>query len=243
MYSSYWKYQCHSFFMIPFLHASFLFLLSIAFTCVSLCYPSLRFLHFPSCTCKKGWAKRIMYAFCLIYVLTLEGTVPLEGTHPHRQTLFGSLNHDRPTICLKHWWFNSFRRYPTIPSLNLKGNALREVPSEISKMSSLTELLLDDNRITEIDANLCSIQSLTTLQLVNNKVGVLPTSMFKLTNLKNLGLSSNKFISWPTGELISQHSCHQLSIAWSIRALTLRNEQWASGFDENMRYCLVICTM
>lgn len=61
---------------------------------------SISALHAPSkMYVQDGVAKKMMWAFCWMYVLSLQGTIPLESTHPNRQTHFESFN-QRCTICL-----------------------------------------------------------------------------------------------------------------------------------------------
>jgi Leucine-rich repeat (LRR) protein len=98
----------------------------------------------------------------------------------------------RTDMPLDHY-FNSKR----ITKLGLSDYELRDVPSEIGKLTNLKKLSLEDNKLTELPSEIGKLTNLTRLDLSRNIFADLPPEIGKLTNLTRLDLSRNVFADLP----------------------------------------------
>ncbi|KAG8368371.1 hypothetical protein BUALT_Bualt15G0038500 [Buddleja alternifolia] len=81
-----------------------------------------------------------------------------------------------------------------ILSLNLTGFGLSgKLPSSISKLTALRQLLLGDNKLSGTIPDLSALKSLQNLHLENNQLeGSVPKSLAELPNLREVYLQNNK---------------------------------------------------
>ncbi len=113
-------------------------------------------------------------------------------------------------------------------TLDLSGNELTELPSEIGKLTKLKTLILGKwdkkkvkligNNLTSLPPKIVQLSSLQTLSLKYNKLSNLPLEIGQLSSLKTLDLSDNQLSSLPS-------EIGQLS---SLQTLSLRNNQLSS---------------
>lgn len=90
----------------------------------------------------------------------------------------------------------------TLRTLNLGGNLLKKIPSELSEFKqTLNELNLNDNQLEYFPDVLDDLVNLTVLRLRNNKIREIPEYHFKntLTHLTHLDLADNQLTSIPRG--------------------------------------------
>ena len=66
---------------------------------------------------------------------------------------------------------------------------IKTIPNTIGQLTSLTELYLG-NALTELPENITLLENLITLNVRDNKLTTLPTNMEKLKKLKNLYIYS-----------------------------------------------------
>ena len=78
-----------------------------------------------------------------------------------------------------------------------KGNKLTNVPIEIANLTNLTELSLSNNQITHIPEVITNLVNLTNLYLSRNQITHIPDSIANLTNLTKLALSNNQISQIP----------------------------------------------
>ena len=81
--------------------------------------------------------------------------------------------------------------------LELTGNSLKTIPSEISNLTSLHNLILDENMLTALPESLTNLNSLEQLDLTVNKLTMLPEDFGNLRNLTVLNLSNNFLVRLP----------------------------------------------
>lgn len=82
-------------------------------------------------------------------------------------------------------------------AINLSGNKLVEIPTELFLLKNLTYLNLSKNLLAELPAAILNLKKLEYLNLFGNKLQGLPNSIIKLKNLKHLNLLNNKLENFP----------------------------------------------
>jgi Leucine-rich repeat (LRR) protein len=92
------------------------------------------------------------------------------------------------TVCV-HFWANQ------LSVLDVSSNKLLSIPSHVSRLVSLEDLLLSYNELVELPAEICSLSSLMGLSLHHNALDhrSFPSDLSQLTNLLALDLSYNLF--------------------------------------------------
>ncbi|CAJ1937486.1 unnamed protein product [Cylindrotheca closterium] len=86
---------------------------------------------------------------------------------------------------------------PLLTSLDMSDGVLSSIPSQITKLKSLTKLNLNENRLTSLSA-IGSLTSLEDLNLNGNGLMSLPSEIGSLTSLTNLDLHYNDFPTLPS---------------------------------------------
>ena len=81
--------------------------------------------------------------------------------------------------------------------LNLRGNQLQALPSEIGQLSSLTSLSLRGNQLQALPPEIGQLSNLTELNLVENQLQALPPEIGQLSNLTELNLWGNQLQALP----------------------------------------------
>src|SRR5436189_1341393 len=76
-------------------------------------------------------------------------------------------------------------------TLNLAGLRLVELPPEIGRLTSLTELFLQGNRLATMPPEIGRLESLRALNVSANRLVVLPAEIGRLTALTRLALDEN----------------------------------------------------
>ena len=76
--------------------------------------------------------------------------------------------------------------------------SIKEIPPEITNMTSLTSLSLNKNYITEIPKEISKLVNLRALQLSYNKINVIPSEIGNLSNLQFLYIDHNQIIKIPS---------------------------------------------
>ena len=69
---------------------------------------------------------------------------------------------------------------PLLEVLSVKGNFLKFLPSNLSKLHKLKKLSLDDNNLEQLDLDGDQLTSLTYLSAAGNKLRSSPPSLVKL---------------------------------------------------------------
>ena len=85
-----------------------------------------------------------------------------------------------------------------LASLNLGGNYLANLPTEIGQLTNLNKLDLRSNQLTSLPPQIGQLTNLTSLGLGYNDLMSLPTEIGQLTNLTSLDLNGNELTSLPT---------------------------------------------
>jgi Leucine-rich repeat (LRR) protein len=75
--------------------------------------------------------------------------------------------------------------------LDLRGQNLKNFPTEIFKLKNLGELWLNKNQIKEIPLEIAQLEHLQSIDLSNNQINSLPESFKNLKNLRKLNLNKN----------------------------------------------------
>ncbi len=136
-----------------------------------------------------------------------------------------------------------------LKTLNLSRNQVRELPEELSRLTSLTSLFANTNRLTAIPSlpsfnllttvsiqsnrlrqfpsSLCQVASLTELELQGNQIARVPDSLAQLTNLQHLNLNRNRLVALPrvltNSCLVSLNVCfNRLSVLPGMTSQKLR---------------------
>ena len=99
--------------------------------------------------------------------------------------------------------------YKDLTYLNLAGNYINQLPSDIGNLSKLETLILNNqqgsNQITSLPESFCDLVNLKFLELSSNNISELPVNFGNLTKLESLYLWNSLLNSLPTsfGNLIS----------------------------------------
>ena len=87
---------------------------------------------------------------------------------------------------------------PALKFLNLNGNQISELPTELGTLTGLTYLDLGGNALTSVPTELGALTALTQLYLSFNAITAVPTELGALAALLRLFLNSNALASVPT---------------------------------------------
>ena len=86
---------------------------------------------------------------------------------------------------------------PEVEHLDLSGNEIEVIPSEIGRLSKLSYLNLSGNCISELPEEIGLLKNLKCLNLSNNLITQLPLAITQLTNLTSLILNNNQIDNLP----------------------------------------------
>lgn len=86
-----------------------------------------------------------------------------------------------------------------LTSLNLRGNNLTALPSDIGQLTKLKMLDLSWNKLTELPDQVSALSDLQSLIVSGNQLSCLPSNLEKLTSLIVVKIDQNKFTSLPEG--------------------------------------------
>jgi len=135
--------------------------------------------------------------------------------------------------------YNSFSTIPPqifsknltkLEKIDLSGNQLQFIPSDISNLCSLIEVNLDDNKLTSIPESMGSLTRLKVLSLQNNKIRVdstkfstenpqpIPASLFTSSPLIDLKLKGNQLTNTQLVRIYSVYDWN-LSLFFSLRLI------------------------
>ncbi len=84
-----------------------------------------------------------------------------------------------------------------LTTLHLNHNQLSELPTEITQLTNLTTLVLNHNQLSELPAEIGQLADLTTLDLSYNRLSKLPAEIGQLANLRTLDLNHNQLSELP----------------------------------------------
>mmetsp|Transcript_107940 Transcript_107940/g.311884 ORF Transcript_107940/g.311884 Transcript_107940/m.311884 type:complete len:1188 (+) Transcript_107940:47-3610(+) len=90
-----------------------------------------------------------------------------------------------------------FSGFGHIKVLDLRKNALEELPGAISAMQSLEDLMLDQNRLREIPNEVCMLPNLRSMSVGQNALKCLPDKIGNMTQLRSLSLGDNQIAEIP----------------------------------------------
>jgi len=79
----------------------------------------------------------------------------------------------------------------------VKGNRLTAIPQEVFQLTNLKELSIPYNQITAIPDAIANLANLTTLYLYSNQITAIPDAIAQLSNLTTLRLDSNQITAIP----------------------------------------------
>lgn len=82
-------------------------------------------------------------------------------------------------------------------SIVLSSSSIANVPPEVGRLNSLTELNLAFNHVSSLPAEIGQLGRLKVLNLWSNHLTSLPDEIGELGNLRRLGLANNRLISLP----------------------------------------------
>jgi hypothetical protein len=100
--------------------------------------------------------------------------------------------------------------------LDLSGNHLINIPSELGQLSSLQTLNLSSNHLISIPPELGQLSSLRMLDLSFNQLSGLPPELGQLSSLQTLDLSFNRWLSGLPPELSQLSSLQKLSLVANL---------------------------
>ncbi|KAI8897711.1 hypothetical protein BC833DRAFT_592610 [Globomyces pollinis-pini] len=128
-------------------------------------------------------------------------------------------------LCVLDLHGNSITFLPTqlssllqLHSLNVAHNAITSLPNEICSLP-LLELLLHNNQLSSLPDNFGQLSRITTLDLSNNSISTLPPSFHSLSSLLKLDLSHNN---------LSHLSIQILNGLQDLQSLSLSNNNLKS---------------
>ena len=100
-----------------------------------------------------------------------------------------------------------------VRKLNLSGQGLREIPTDVFEYTNLTKLVLSRNAIKRIPKEIALLKKLEVLDLTYNELEGLPAPVFKLPRLRVLAVGHNRIKKFPSQlkgssikELIADHN-------------------------------------
>ncbi|GAQ83946.1 disease resistance protein (TIR-NBS-LRR class) family [Klebsormidium nitens] len=104
---------------------------------------------------------------------------------------FPDLNESVRTLSLSHNRFSSLpqkrlRHFGKLSVLDLKGNSLSKLPSEIGLLVALEQLLLSQNHLEELPSEIGDLPWLRVLDVAYNRLQTLPETVGRLTQLEEL---------------------------------------------------------
>ncbi len=96
-------------------------------------------------------------------------------------------------------------RQSNAEELNLRGQALTELPVQLGQLHNLKKLRLSNNRLTRLPAEIGQLTNLRALDLAHNQLTELPPQIGQLVHLQNLNLGWNQLTELPLeiGELLN----------------------------------------
>lgn len=155
-----------------------------------------------------------------------------------RNLLISFLSHQLPQISMYNF------RY--MQQLNLSGNKIKFLPSDIGKMTMLKEFNLGYNALSRLPNSVSLLKSLVDLNLSNNNFSVLPFELRHLWQLERLHLSGNLFASIPSpvvamrGLKLLDLSQNMLTHMGIFDPLLTNKDMWNETIDEqNGRMCFI----
>ena len=86
---------------------------------------------------------------------------------------------------------------PALKILNLEGNAITSLPTELGTLTGLTSLRLQRNAITAVPTDIRALTGLTILYLQDNAITAVPSELGALTGLTYLDLADNRLTGVP----------------------------------------------
>jgi Leucine-rich repeat (LRR) protein len=81
--------------------------------------------------------------------------------------------------------------------LEVRGNAISQLPSTIGKLRSLRRIMIEMNRLSTLPAQICECSELTNLYIAYNKLTFWPDCIGKLTKLGDIWLRGNDIATLP----------------------------------------------
>jgi len=85
-----------------------------------------------------------------------------------------------------------------VKTLNLSGNSLTSLPSEIGELTKIEVLILDDNELEgSLPGEIRKMTNLKTLSAKNNKLTGIPAEIGQLSNLETADFSGNDISGLP----------------------------------------------
>jgi len=117
---------------------------------------------------------------------------------------------------------SEIKRLTTVTELDLSYNNLSQLPSEIGEMHNLRQLSVNGNQLTELPSEIADLSNLKVLYLANNRFFHFPQPILNLKGLAQLRLSGNMLKELPE-ELFDLTNLRGLSLgANSITNLSER---------------------
>ena len=86
---------------------------------------------------------------------------------------------------------------PDVMELDLRSNALKELPQDLVELKNLRSLRLNYNKFEEVPSIVSSFPKLQLLELSGNQLEAVPMNLRYLTHLKEIDLSGNRFSEFP----------------------------------------------
>jgi Leucine-rich repeat (LRR) protein len=98
------------------------------------------------------------------------------------------------------------------PQVNLDGQELKKLPSDLFEKTSLEHLSANNNCLDSLSEDIKKLTNLTKLSLANNNLTTLPEGLDALTKLINLNVSDNEFSTFPD-QIFSLESLKTLNVS------------------------------
>lgn len=106
--------------------------------------------------------------------------------------------------------------------LNLSGNEISELPTEIGNLTKLIEIDLSYNKITSLPESIGQLSNLLVLNINNNMLISLPDGIYNLENLESLKLENNQLKSLSEDiEKLSKLKFLSLKSNWELEQVPL----------------------